>query len=342
MSRILHLLRLSGAASIQDGGRPGYLRDGLSASGPMDRWAHEAANRLVGNPPGTAAIEWGLAAATLRVEGGPVRLALAGACGPLRLDGEPVADHRSFVLREGTELTLGRPRTGVFATLAIAGSLALRPVLGSVALHRRAGIGGHAGRPLQESDRLTLAGPAPAGEADVALDPVPLERDRPVRVVLGPQDDHFSLEGVATFLTATYTVSSQADRMGYQLDGPAIAHGAGGFNIVSDATAMGSVQVPGSGRPIVLMADRQTTGGYPKIATVISADLRRLAQRRPGETVRFEAIDLTAARRCAQARAATLDALPGQLRPIAGEAERLMAANLAGAAVDALDADAAS
>ncbi|KQT58219.1 urea amidolyase [Methylobacterium sp. Leaf456] len=339
MSGVLHLLRLSGAASIQDGGRPGFLRDGLSASGPMDRLAHAAANILVGNPPDAAAIEWGLASATLRAEGGPVRLALAGACGPLRCDGEPLADHRSFLLREGAELTLGRPRAGVFATLAVAGGLALRPVLGSVALHRRAALGGLDGRPLREGDRLPLAGPVPAGEADVGLDPVPLESDRSIRVVLGPQDDLFTSDGLATFLQSIFTVSGQADRMGYQLDGPAIAHGAGGFNIVSDATVMGSVQVSGTGRPIVLMADRQTTGGYPKIATVISSDIRRIAQRRPGEPVRFEAVDLATARTLAQVRAAALDALPKNLRPVEGEAERLMAANVAGAAVDAFRDD---
>ena len=339
MSGVLHLLRLSGAASIQDGGRPGFLRDGLSASGPMDRLAHAAANILVGNPPEAAAIELGLAGATLRVEGGPVRLALAGACGSLHLDGAPLADHRSFLLREGAELTLGRPREGVFSTLAVAGGFALRPVLGSVALHRRAAIGGLDGRPLREGDRLPLAGPTPAGEADLCLDPVPLEPDRPIRVVLGPQDDHFSPDGLTTFLQSTFTVSGQADRMGYQLDGPAIAHGAGGFNIVSDATVMGSVQVPGTGRPIVLMADRQTTGGYPKIATVVSADLRRIAQSRPGEAVRFETVDLATARTLAQARASALDALPKSLRPVTGEAERLMAANLAGAAVNALGDD---
>lgn len=339
MNGVLHLLRLSGAASIQDGGRPGFLRDGLSASGPMDRLAHAAANHLVGNPPDAAAIELGLASATLRVEGGPVRLALAGACGPLHCDGEPLADHRAFLLREGAALTLGRPRAGMFATLAVAGSFSLRPVLGSVALHRRAALGGLDGRPLREGDRLPIAGPAPAGEADSCLDPVPLESDRPIRVVLGPQDDLFPPEGLATFLQGTFTVSGQADRMGYGLDGPAIAHGEGGFNIVSDATVTGSVQVPGSGRPIVLMADRQTTGGYPKIATVISSDIRRIAQRRPGESVRFEAVDLATARQLAQARAAALDALSRNLRPVEGEAERLMAANLAGAAVDAFRDD---
>ncbi|KQQ12140.1 urea amidolyase [Methylobacterium sp. Leaf123] len=338
MSARLHLARLTGAASLQDGGRRGYLRFGLSASGPMDPLAFAAANHLVGNPADAAALELGLAGASLRVEGGAVRLALAGAPSGLRLDGEPLAAHRSFVLREGSELTVERPREGVFAYLAAAGGFPVGSVMGSRALHQRAALGGLEGRACREGDRLPLAAPA-SYEADHSLDPIPLERAAPIRVVLGPQDDLFSQAGLATFLAETFTVSNRADRMGYQLDGPAIAHGAGGFNIVSDATVAGSVQVPGSGRPIVLLADRQTTGGYPKIATVISADLRRIAQRRPGEPVRFASVDLAAATRLAREAAARIAALNTRLRPVGGEAERLMAANLAGAAVDALRAE---
>ncbi|MCY1641277.1 biotin-dependent carboxyltransferase family protein [Methylorubrum sp. SL192] len=338
MSAHLHLVRLTGAASLQDGGRRGFLRFGLSASGPMDPLAFAAANRLVGNPADTAALELGLAAASLRVEGGAVRLALAGAPSGLRLDGEPLAAHRAFVLREGSALTIERPREGVFAYLAAAGGFPVRSVMGSRALHQRAALGGLDGRPCREGDRLPLAAPA-SYEADHSLDPIPLEREAPVRVVLGPQDDLFSQAGLATFLAETFTVSNRADRMGYQLDGPEIAHGAAGFNIVSDATVAGSVQVPGSGRPIVLLADRQTTGGYPKIATVISVDLRRIAQRRPGEPVRFAAVDLAIATRLAREAAARIAALGTRLRPVEGEAERLMAANLAGAAVDALRAE---
>ncbi len=338
MSARLHLIRLTGAASIQDGGRRGYLRFGLSASGPMDPLAHAAANVLVGNPPDAAALELGLAGGRLRIEGGAARLALAGAPSGLRLDGEPVAGHRSFILREGSELTVDRPREGVFATLAVSGGFTVRSVMGSRALHQRAALGGLDGRALREGDRLPLT-PSNHGEAEIGLDAIALERETPIRVVLGPQDDHFSQAGLATFLGQAFTVSNHADRMGYQLDGPEIAHGPTGFNIVSDATVAGSVQVPGSGRPIVLLADRQTTGGYPKIATVISADLRRIAQRRPGETVRFEAVDLATATRLAREQAARVAALHARVRPVESEAERLMAANLAGAAVDALRAE---
>ncbi|MEE7455358.1 urea amidolyase [Methylorubrum populi] len=338
MNARLHVIRLTGAASLQDAGRRGFLRYGLSASGPMDPLAHAAANRLVGNGPGAAAIELGLAGARLRVEGGAVRLALAGAPSVLRLDGEIIAGHHSFVLREGSELVIERPCEGVFASLAAGGGFAVPPVMGSRSLHQRAALGGLDGQPLREGDRLPLAPSPPGGAAEQALDPVPLEREAPIRVVLGPQDDLFSEAGLATFLSQDFTVSNRADRMGYQLDGPEIAHGPGGFNIVSDATVAGSVQVPGSGRPIVLLADRQTTGGYPKIATVISADLRRIAQRRPGERLRFAPVDLETATRLARAQGALLAGLAARLRPVAGVAERLMGANLAGEAVDALRA----
>ncbi|MER2266323.1 5-oxoprolinase subunit C family protein [Methylobacterium oxalidis] len=332
-----HLLVLAcGAATgLQDGGRSGYQRQGLSGSGAMDRLALAAANALVGNPPETVAVELALAGARLRAVGGAVRLALAGAPFALSLDGEPVGDHRSFCLREGATLALAPPRRGVFAYLAVAGGIPVPESLGSRALHLRAGLGGVEGRPLRAGDRLPVGAPAGAG-ADRTIDLLPLDPEAPVRVVPGPQADHFPDAAVAAFLSATYTVSNRADRMGYQLDGPAVAHGERGFNIVSDATVAGSIQVPGSGLPIVLMADRQTTGGYPKIATVISADLRRVAQRRPGEPLRFEAVSVERAVALAREAAAARAALPGRLRAVISREERLMAANLAGNAVDAL------
>ncbi|GEP00300.1 5-oxoprolinase subunit C family protein [Methylobacterium haplocladii] len=337
MSVVLVVLSCGAATTLQDGGRRGYLRYGLSASGPMDCIAHAGANILVGNVADASAIEFGLGGGRFRIEGGAVRLALAGAPCPIRLDGEPVAHHRSLVLREGSELSIDRPREGVFATLALAGGIAVEPVLSSASLHLRAALGGLDGRPLHEGDRLPLAPPPLSGEPECCLDPVPIERDRPIRVVLGPQADRFTEAGIDTLLNAAFTVSNRADRMGYQLDGPEIAHGLGGFNIVSDGTVAGAIQVPGSGRPIVLLADRQTTGGYPKIATVISADLRRLAQRRPGETVRFESIPLREAVRQARERAAAIAELPTRARLVADAPDRLLGANLAGNAVDAFD-----
>ena len=340
MSGRLAVLACTGAVGLQDAGRRGHGRHGLSASGPMDALALAAANALVGNPAGTVALEFGLGGGRFRQEGGDAWMALAGAPSVIRVDGVAVADHGTFRLPDGAGLTVEAPRRGVFAYLARAGGFAVPERLGSRALHQRAGIGGLDGRGLRAGDGLAGADDTPSLDPGF-LDPLPLDTDLPVRVVLGPQADRFTPEAVALFTDAAFTVSHRADRMGIQLDGPALAHGPDGYNIVSDATVMGSVQVPGGGRPIVLMADRQTTGGYPKIATVISADLRRVAQRRPGEALRFRAVPLDEAFALARERAALVAALPRTVRARgAGLEDRLAGANLAGAAVDALSGEA--
>jgi len=328
------VLRCSGLTSLQDRGRRGYQRYGLSASGPMDPLAMAAANALAGNATDAAVVEFGLGGGAFRAEGGEVRLGLAGALGAVRLDGAPVIGTRSFTLPAGAELEVGPPREGAFGYLAVAGGVPGESILGSRALHMRARIGGVQGRLLQAGDAFAIAAGQSGG--DHALDSVPLYRNAPIRVMLGPQENHFSDEGRAILLGETFTVTHHADRMGYRLDGPRIAHGPGGGNIVSDGTAPGAIQVPGNGQPIVLMADRQTTGGYPKIATVISADLRRLAQRRPGDSVRFIEVDLAAAVAAARSLAATIRGLASSLRDVAtADAERLAGANLAGDVVDA-------
>lgn len=324
--------------SLQDAGRFGYQRYGVSSSGAMDRLALGVANALVGNPPGAGAVEFMLMGGALSVEGGSARVAVAGAPCAAAVDGARAASGVSLTLRPGQTLSLGAAERGVFFYLAVAGGLAAPPALGSVSLQPRAGIGGLDGRALRSGDRLALLlEDAPPGP-ELALDPAPIETDAVARVVLGPQDDYFSADGIATLLSSRYTVSREADRMGYRLTGPKIEHSRG-FNIVSDGIAGGSVQVPGSGEPIVTMADRQTTGGYPKIATVISADLRAVAQRRTGESVRFQAVGIDEAQRIARERADALAGLTTRARPVRGGLpgnEELLALNLAGAAVDAL------
>ena len=330
----LVVLRCSGLTSLQDRGRRGYQRYGLSTSGPMDPLGMAVANALVGNATDAAVVEFGLGSGAFRAEGGDLRLALAGALGAVRLDGAPVIGTRSVTLPAGAELEVEPPREGAFGYLAVAGGVPGESILGSRALHMRARIGGVQGRLLQAGDAFAIL--AGQGGGDHALDPVIPHRHEPIRVMLGPQESHFSDEGRTTLLGASFTVTHHADRMGYRLEGPHIAHGPGGGNIVSDGTAPGSIQVPGSGQPIVLMADRQTTGGYPKIATVITADLRRLAQRRPGDSVRFTVVDLAGAVAAARSLAATIQALASSLRDVTtAEAEQLAGANLAGDAVDA-------
>jgi 5-oxoprolinase (ATP-hydrolysing) subunit C len=327
--------------SLQDAGRVGWRRHGVSTSGAMDRLALAAANVLVGNAPDAAAIELMLLGGTFRIEGGAARLAVAGAPCAVTVDGEAVPESATLTLRDGQTLAVGTARSGVYAYLAAAGRFALAPQLGSLSLHARARIGGLHGRPLRPGDRLPL-GPAPALDRDLALEPVPLAPDAPVRVVLGPQADHFTAAALAAFASSTYVVSGAADRMGYRLNGPRLEHAAG-YNIVSDGVVAGSVQVPGTGEPIVMMADCQTTGGYPKIATVISADLRVIAQRRPGAAVRFEAVEIAQAQQIARERADVIAGLCSRTQPRAASlraTEELLTMNLAGSAVDALAPDA--
>jgi 5-oxoprolinase (ATP-hydrolysing) subunit C len=327
--------------SIQDSGRFGWQRYGVASSGAMDRLALGLANALVGNAPGAAGLEFMLMGGSFEVEGGTARAGVAGAPCAVTVDGQPVVPASSLTLRPGQTLTVGPTQSGVYAYLAVAGGLALTPQLGSLSLQPRAGIGGINGRPLQGGDQLPLVlSGAPAGP-ELALDPLPVESEAPVRVVLGPQDDYFTAEGIETFLSSAYTLTREADRMGYRLTGPKIAH-ARGFNIVSDGIVTGSVQVPGSGEPIVMMADRQTTGGYPKLATVVSADLRLVAQRRAGEAIRFAAVSIEEAQVAARERAEFVRLLPATARPARGglpASAELLALNLAGAAVDAFAAE---
>ena len=328
--------------SIQDAGRIGWQRFGVSSSGAMDRLALAAANALVGNAPGAAGIEFMLMGGSFAAEGGSVRIAVAGAPCAVTADGKPLAPMTSLTLHASETLTVGPAQSGVYAYLAVAGGLALTPQLGSLSLQPRAGIGGLGGRALQPGDHLPLVLAEAPAVPELALDSVPLDPRSSVRVVLGPQDDYFTKDGIETFLSSAYAVSREADRMGYRLTGPKIAH-ARGFNIVSDGIVTGSVQVPGSGEPIVMMADRQTTGGYPKLATVVSADLRLVAQRRSGEAIRFAAVSIEEAQAIARERAEAIRLLPAAARPLGGgplgggllRTEELLALNLAGAVVDA-------
>jgi biotin-dependent carboxylase-like uncharacterized protein len=325
------------ATSLQDAGRFGWQRFGVGPAGAMDRLSLALANILAGNPPGHAAIEFALAGGRLQVSGGSVRVALAGADSALKIDGRLVASLTSATVHDGQTIELGAARSGIFFYLTVAGGFAIAPALGSVSLHHRAGIGGLEGRTLRAGDRLPLGGSEPAGP-ELALPEPPQTQDGPIRVVLGPQDDHFTAAGIATLLGSEYAISDQADRMGVRLAGPAIEHSAKGFNIVSDGIPTGGMQVPGNGQPLILLADRQTTGGYPKIATVISWDLPRLVQSRPGTRLRFASVERTEAVRIARAAHAEFVALLGSIRPagIAGlDSSELLSVNLVDGVVDA-------
>lgn len=293
--------------TVQDGGRPGYLRVGVTAAGPMDPLAFATANRALGNPAGSAAIEVSLGGVELAAEGGPVQLAVAGGAFSVASDGRALPPAVMLPLEPGVALSIRAGVAGAWCYVAVAGRIDLAPVLGSLSTHTRSGLGG-LGRGLAPGDRLPIAEARRAAGPAAALDAPWLDRPGAViRVLLGPQDDYFSADQVAAFLDGPWTVSGRSDRMAYLLTGPRLNH-AKGFNIVSDGIAMGAIQVPGDGQPIVLMADRQPTGGYPKIATVIGADHGRLAQLRPGVQIRFAAVthaDAVAARRAEQAALAS-------------------------------------
>ena len=323
------------ASSVQDGGRFGAQRYGLPPSGAMDQLGLAAANCLVGNPLLDAAIEIGPFGASFTAREGAVRLALAGAPRSAEIAGRAVAWNCSVTLTEGATLTLGMAR-GSFSYLAIEGGIAGEAMFGSLAVNARAGLGSPYPRPLQAGDELNAAGAS--GTAECRID-LPAEVFGPIRVVLGPQDDEFG-DGIDLFLNSDWKVSATSDRMGYRLEGAVIKH-LHGHNIVSDGTVNGSIQVPGNGQPIVLMPDRGTTGGYPKIATVISADFGRFAQTPAGTSFRFKAIGLAEAQAEARKFIQLLHGLRDRLRATESfdlNIEALQDANVAGAAVNAVDA----
>jgi biotin-dependent carboxylase-like uncharacterized protein len=327
------------ATSVQDAGRFGTLRFGLSSAGAMDRLALAAANVLVGQPADAAAIEIGPLATRFLVRGGPIRVALAGAERETAAGGRRVALGHTIRLDPGDTLALRPARGGVYTYLAVEGGIVGKPVYGSLSVHARAGLGSPIPRPLLAGDALPVGSAADTpGERRLTLPPAD---QGPIRVVLGPQDDYFSADQIAAFLDAEWRVAPASDRMGYRLDGPPIA-AARGHNIVSDGIANGQIQIPGSGQPLVLLADRGTTGGYPKIACIMTADLGRFAQTPPGAKLRFAAVGVDAARALAIEWRATVDGLAARIRQVAGSdssSEALLAANLAGSAVNALDRD---
>ncbi|MBR0758064.1 biotin-dependent carboxyltransferase [Bradyrhizobium jicamae] len=336
MSKLV-ITSIGPASSVQDGGRPGSQRYGLVPSGAMDRLALAAANTLVGNALFAAAIEIGPFGATLTAREGAVRLGLAGAPRNADVAGRAVAFDASVMLADGETLNLGFARGGSFSYIAIEGGIEGEPMFGSLAVNARAGLGSPYPRPLQSGDELKTRPISSAAERRIEL---PELADAPIRVVFGPQDDEFAEENKKLFVESEWKISATSDRMGYRLEGPTITH-LHGHNIVSDGTVTGSIQVPGNGQPIVLMPDRGTSGGYPKIATVISADFGRFAQISAGRPFRFKAVSMAEAQTEVKKFAELLRSLPERLRGIEEfglNVDALRDANVAGHAVNAVDA----
>ena len=303
--------------TVQDLGRPGWQRYGVTPGGAVDAHALRLANLLVGNTEGAAGLEVTLAGPTLRIAEEAL-IAVCGADFETTIEDRPVPAWRPVWVKAGAELLIGAARSGCRCYLAVAGGIAVPRLLGGRGTHLAAGFGGLEGRALRPGDTLKVGPPSVwakrlarslagsvgggdplaaarwevSGEARPAYSPSPM-----VRVMSGPQWDWFSLGERTRFLGERFTVTPRSDRMGLRLAapagaapaGPALAEG-GSREMISEGVATGTVQVPPDGQPIVLLADRQTIGGYPKIATVASVDLPLLAQLRPGDTVEFHEV----------------------------------------------------
>jgi biotin-dependent carboxylase-like uncharacterized protein len=333
----LSISSIGPASSVQDGGRFGAQRYGLTPSGAMDRLGLAAANCLVGHARFAPALEIGPYGAAFKALGGPVRVAMSGATRGAEIAGRTVAWDTSVTIADGETLKLGMAQKGSFSYLAIRGGFRGEPMFGSFSVNARVGLGSPYPRPLQAGDELEVASASSGPERRINL---PAGPGGPIRLALGPQDDEFSEEALHLFLDSEWKISATSDRMGYRLEGPVIKH-LHGHNIVSDGTVNGSIQVPGNGQPIVLMSDRGTSGGYPKIATVITADFGRFAQIPAGTDFRFKAISMEEAQLEARKFAELLRTLPDRLGSIESfdlNVEALQDANVAGVAVSAMDA----
>jgi allophanate hydrolase len=331
---------------VQDLGRTGWRRVGVPRAGALDPAALRIANALAGNALAHAAIEFFIAGPTLTALDAPVRIGIAGDFTPTLLRAGQVQQldaWRSVTLAPGDALKLGAPRASRAGYVAIAG-LTVASVLGSASTYTRARLGPLDGRALRDGDRLQAVAAAPAEPGrrptERLLRTRPVAEHSPIRVVLGPQADHFDADAIAAFLGSDWRVSTEADRMGVRLQGTTLVHRRDkGAEIVSDATVPGSVQVPGNGAPIVLLADGQTAGGYPKIATVISADLPRLSCAPVGASLRFAAVSVAQAEDAAREREAQLLALIASIRNVAFEGDidldALYASDLVSGMIDA-------
>ena len=287
----LKIIESSGFATIQDSGRKGWKRFGVPASGPMDAFAFHAANKLAGNSVDCAVIEMGLGDVIFQALQDCV-IAVTGVGYSLSIYAWDFPLWSSFFVRAGWQIRLNKIESGMWAYLAVAGGVQTPPILDSRSTNLRGRFGGLDGRMLQAGDLLRTIHYGSYHEfvpRSLSVEAHPLYNDHPIlHVILGPQIKNFTEESIATFMSQQYMVSTTSDRMGYRLKGPALTL-RNTKELVSEGMTFGSIQVPASGQPIVMMADCPTTGGYSKIGNVISADLPLLAQCVPNKNrIRFQ------------------------------------------------------
>ncbi|MDF3074482.1 MAG: allophanate hydrolase [Alphaproteobacteria bacterium] len=329
--------------TVQDLGRFGAQALGMPVAGAIDPLALRLANALAGNKENEGALEIGFMGPTLEVQADSARIAFVGAVQATIQNGDdapekPLATSRSHTLKRGQIVKIGFVSGAAYAYCAVAGGFELPRFMDSLSTYTRAGLGGYNGRKLEAGDVLPVR-QAASPKRDLTCAQALPYGDGAIKIVKGPQADYFTDGAFETLLASEYVVTKETDRMGMRLDGPVLAHSKGA-DIVSDGIATGCIQVPGAGTPIVLLADHQTIGGYPKIATVASADLPRLGQMMPGQRLRFAAIDVAQAETLRRQQEETFKRLLSALapaRPPGGiDVEALGSANLIDGMVDAL------
>ncbi len=286
--------------TIQDLGRAGYQQYGFATGGALDQHAMTMANLLVSNESGEAVLEMTLLGVDVTFNSGNVIAITGGACHPKR-NGEDVPMYTALSIKAGDMLSIGAVLDGCRIYMSFAGGLDVPSVMGSKSTQIKYGLGGYGGRALKAGDEINFAAPRPAidlisGNKRTLPPVIKLPGVQILRVVIGPQENAFTKDSLEAFLSEEYAVTNESDRMGYRLEGKALSF-VGSADIISDAIALGSVQVPASGKPIVLLSDRQTVGGYAKIATVISVDIPVLAQCKMGDKVRFAKVSVAEAQR---------------------------------------------
>ncbi len=303
------IVRAGMLTTVQDLGRWGRQASGVPVAGPMDEYSHRLANRLVGNDASAAALEITLIGPDIQSDV-DLTCAVAGATFRLTAGGEPVPMHASFTLHRGSRLRFGERLAGSRATLALRGGIDVEPLFGSRATSLISRMGPFGGRALVAGDVLRIGDQvAPERPHPHIAEPWPassLIGGARLRVIRGPHESMFTPSAYDALFGSRFLVTPNSNRMGYRLDGPALSH-EGQADILSDATPLGSIQVPASGQPILLMADRQTTGGYPKIATVITADAALAGQLAPGDWIEFKPCTREAALEALRAQRTRLD-----------------------------------
>lgn len=341
MSASLKVIAPGIHTSVQDLGRVGFQHLGVPVSGALDPVALRLANLLVGNTEGEAGLEIMHLGPTLEVCADSIRVALAGG-GAIEMMGRPqtVAAFQSVRLERGEQFRVTATAESATAYLAVEGGFDTPEIMGSRSTYARGGFGGHCGRALAAGDELPLRAPQASERAEKTIPQGVLPRPETVRIVLGPQDDHFTADAARLLGETTYQVSRASDRMGMRLEGEALTH-LDRFNIVSDGIAPGAIQVPGDGLPIILLADRQTTGGYPKIATVISCDLAGLGRLRPGDRIGFRVVTLEEAATAREEAWLWFSRLARSIKPVEVDAqpdERLLhSENIIGGVIHATE-----